>query len=238
MKFKLISICRITTPNHQAQKIFLDDVDATYTRIRNRTAELNAKPSRPSSPTGVEQIQLHAVDPDTQIHINVPQPGSADEVEQAARVIFEQFPPNFQRALESSSLDRVNEVLGKMSVSEAEEIVEKLGDSGMLSLEHGVIDGTTEEGRERLRDLEREARGEDGREGSEEVEIAEGEPEARFDAKESESVLLDPVKGLGAAEGEAQHHDTKAHPDTHASQNPGNSPKAAQESTIEVADPD
>lgn len=47
-----------------------------------------------------------------------------------------------------------------MSVSEAEEVVEQLGEGGMLSLEEGVIDPTTEEGRERLKELEREARGE------------------------------------------------------------------------------
>lgn len=52
----------------------------------------------------------------------------------------------------------MNEVLGKMSVSEAEEVVEQLGEGGMLSLEEGVIDGTTEEGKEKLERLEREAR--------------------------------------------------------------------------------
>lgn len=45
-----------------------------------------------------------------------------------------------------------------MSVEEAEEVVERLGEGGMLSLERGVIDGTTEEGREKLRRLESEAR--------------------------------------------------------------------------------
>lgn len=45
-----------------------------------------------------------------------------------------------------------------MSVSEAEEVVEQLGEGGMLSLEEGVIDSTTEEGRDRLKQLEREAR--------------------------------------------------------------------------------
>lgn len=108
--------------------------------------------------TEVEQIQLHAVEPGTEIHINVPQPNSTDDIEQQARILFERFPPGLQRALESGSLDRVNEVLGKMSVSEAEEVVEQLGEGGMLSLEEGVIDSTTEEGRDRLKELEREAR--------------------------------------------------------------------------------
>jgi len=59
-----------------------------------------------------------------------------------------------QRALESGELEEVNKVLGKMSVEEAEEVVERLGEGGMLSLEEGVIDGTTEEGREKLKELE------------------------------------------------------------------------------------
>ncbi len=102
----------------------------------------------------------------------MPQPNSTEEVEQQARIIFERFPPGLQRALESGSLDRVNEVLGKMSVSEAEEVVEQLGEGGMLSLEEGVIDSTTEEGRDRLKELEREAR--EGKEVGEPGGIEEG----------------------------------------------------------------
>lgn len=161
---------RITTPGHQAQKVFLDDVNSTYERIANRTAELATKPADPST-GATEQIQLHAVDPGTQININIPQPGSSDPIEIKARDLFDQFPPGLQRALESGQLDKVNEVLGKMSVEEAEEVVEKLGDGGMLSLERGVIDGTTEEGRERLAELERESH-----EKGEGVEEVEGEP--------------------------------------------------------------
>ena len=66
-----------------------------------------------------------------------------------------------------------------MSVEEAEEVVEKLGDGGMLSVEEGVIDGTTEEGREKLKGLEEKARAEKAAEeegarngGGDEVEIA------------------------------------------------------------------
>lgn len=123
---------RIQTPGHQAQKVFQDDVASTYNRIASRVAEL-AKQNAASADGagGVEQIQLHAVEPGTQIHINIPQAGSTDQVEIDAREIFERFPPGLQKALESGSLDRVNEVLGKMSVEEAEEVVEKLGEAGM-----------------------------------------------------------------------------------------------------------
>ena len=154
---------RITTPNHQAQKVFTDDVNTTFNRIRTRTAEIKAeRAANPDTSTdggsgGVEQIQLHAVEPGSSININVPQPSSTDPIEIFARSVFETFPPGLQRALESGSLDRVNEVLGKMSVEEAEEVVEKLGEQGMLSMEKGVIDGTTEEGQRKLKELEDEA---------------------------------------------------------------------------------
>ncbi|KAJ9625886.1 hsp90 co-chaperone Cdc37 [Taxawa tesnikishii (nom. ined.)] len=151
---------RIMTPNHQAQKLFLDDVNSTYARIRTRTKELAEQRKRDEAEGtgGVEQIQLHAVDPNTTINIVVPSADATEEGEKLAREIFESFPPGLQRALESGSLDKVNEVLGKMSVDEAEEVVEKLGQGGMLSLEEGVIDATTEEGRQQMEEIERSGR--------------------------------------------------------------------------------
>ena len=110
----------------------------------------------------MEQIQLHAVEPGTEIQINIPKLDSEEEIERQARTVFERFPPGLQRAMESGSLDRINEVLGKMSVSEAEEVVEQMGGHGMLSMEQGVIDGTTEEGQRRLKELEKEAQEGDG----------------------------------------------------------------------------
>ena len=124
----------------------------------------------------MEQIQLHAVDPGTEIHINVPQPNSANPIEQASRAIFESFPPGLQRALESGSLDRVNEVLGKMSVEEAEEVVAQLGEGNILSMEEGVIDGTTEEGKQKLRQLEESRRREHDLEQAHGVKLAEEPP--------------------------------------------------------------
>lgn len=146
---------RITTKDHQAGKVFMDDVNDTYGRIKIRAAELQKEKT---DPAGVEQIQLHAVDPNTKINIVVPNVDSQDPDEIAARKIFDSFPPNLQKALQAASLDKVNEVLGKMSVDEAEEVVQKLGDGGMLSLEEGVVDATTEEGQKRLKEIEEENR--------------------------------------------------------------------------------
>lgn len=153
---------RIQTKDHQASKMFNDDVDSTYHRIKTRAAEiLKERKENPQSAEGVEQIQLHAVDPNTQITISVPpkEPTSSDPeeraAEQQARQIFENFPPGLQRALETGTLEEVNKVLAKMSVDQAEEIVEQLGQGGMLSLEEGVVDATTEEGQKVMEEIEK-----------------------------------------------------------------------------------
>lgn len=163
---------RITTKGHQAQQVFNKDLTETYARIKTRAAEL--KKEEGNDPAGVEQIQLHAVEPGTEIHINVPEAGSEDPVEQESRKIFERFPPGLQRALISGSLDEVNKVLGKMSVDEAEEVVELLGQGGMLSLQEGVIDATNEEGQKRLKEIEEEEK----RRKAEESKSTAQEPEA------------------------------------------------------------
>ncbi|OOF98257.1 hypothetical protein ASPCADRAFT_205513 [Aspergillus carbonarius ITEM 5010] len=161
---------RITTADHQAGTLFRNDVNETYNKIKTRAAELARDSSASNDPAGVEQIQLHAVDPNTKITINIPAAESNEPVEVEARKIFESFSKDLQTALASESLDEVNKVLGKMSVEEAEDVVEKLGQSGMLSLEEGIVDATTEEGRKKLEEIEAENK----REREEQQEI--GEP--------------------------------------------------------------
>ncbi|GIK03349.1 hsp90 co-chaperone Cdc37 [Aspergillus viridinutans] len=149
---------RITTKDHQASTLFRNDVNETYNKIKTRAAELAKDSSAANDPAGVEQIQLHAVDPNTKITINIPPADSNDPAEIEARKIFESFSEDLQKALASESLDKVNKVLGKMPVNEAEEVVEKLGAGGLLSLEEGIVDATTEEGRKKLEEIEAEGR--------------------------------------------------------------------------------
>lgn len=149
----------ITTKGHRASDLFRDDVNQTYGKIKTRAHELSKSSNAADDPAGVEQIQLHAVDPSTKINITIPPADSSDPAEVAAREIFDRFPPGLRRALESEDLDEVNKVLGKMSVEEAEEVVEKLGEGGMLSLEEGIVDTTTEEGRQKLAEIELEGKG-------------------------------------------------------------------------------
>lgn len=125
---------RITTAGHQAQKVFFDDVNSTYMRIKTRAKEIEKQRAveEAEGTGGVEQIQLHAVDPGTKINIQIPPETSDDPALVQARELFMAFPPGLQRALESGSLDEVNKVLGKMSVEEAEEVVGQLSEVGSV----------------------------------------------------------------------------------------------------------
>ncbi|KAK4661712.1 hsp90 co-chaperone Cdc37 [Podospora pseudopauciseta] len=152
---------RITTPGHKAQEVFYKDVQDTYMKIKNRSREINlqrAKDEAEGKGEGVEQIQLHAVDPGTVINIRIPPKDSEDLDVQVGRAIFESFTLEMQKALETGSLEEVNKVLGKMSVEDAEEVVGKLSESGCLSVEEEVIDATTEEGKQKIKKLEQEAK--------------------------------------------------------------------------------
>jgi cell division cycle protein 37 len=168
---------RITTKGHQAQGVFYKDVQETYQRIKTRAKEINAqRAAEGGSGEGVEQIQLHAVEPGTEIKIRIPPETSEDEEERKARQIFEGFAPGMKKALETGSLDKVNEALGKMKVDEAEELVGLFGEvrppeiqyttlgkpltalkAGILSLEEQIIDATTEDGKKQLKEMEEQA---------------------------------------------------------------------------------
>ncbi|KAI1484050.1 hypothetical protein F4774DRAFT_364512 [Daldinia eschscholtzii] len=149
---------RITTKGHQAQDVFYKDVQDTYYRIKNRAAEINAqREAEGGSGEGVEQIQLHAVEPGTEIKIRIPPEKGEDEAEKRGREIFEGFSPEMQKALESGSLDKVNEVLGKLKVEDAEEVVSLLSEAGILSVEEQIIDATTEAGQKHLKEMEEQA---------------------------------------------------------------------------------
>ncbi|CAK7212336.1 hsp90 co-chaperone Cdc37 [Sporothrix bragantina] len=147
---------RIETRDHKAHDLFYGDVQDTYVKIMTRVKEIKAQQAAGGSSEGVEQIQLHAVEPGTVINIRVPPADSQDPEVAQARKIFEGFAPDMRKALESGSLDEVNEVLGRMKVDEAEALVSDFGEAGILSLEDEIIDATTEEGRAQLKDMGRE----------------------------------------------------------------------------------
>ena len=148
----------MTNENHAALRIFLDDVAKTTDRIVTRAkvvaAERAAKGKGDGGEggEGVEQIQLVPSSPDQTITFEVPDgpppakleitgEGASDHDPELVREflqkrwdIFDSFPKNLKAALKEKSLDKVNKVLGKMSVDEAEIVVEQLQEAGILSV--------------------------------------------------------------------------------------------------------
>lgn len=152
--------------NRQAIDVFEQDVDQTYALVKKRAAITKEEQEKIAEQGGVEQIQLVAENPDTIISFEVPDgPPPADlrleespetegldieEVRKALQArwdIFEGFDPKFQKALQSNSLEAVNKVLGKMSVEEAERVVELLQIAGILQFAEGGIRDETPRGK-------------------------------------------------------------------------------------------
>ncbi|ODN96495.1 cell division cycle protein 37 [Cryptococcus wingfieldii CBS 7118] len=155
---------KMITRNPQSIKMFQEDFTRTYGRIHLRTKEILAEEAKtPSASAERETIQLVATDPSMDITFNIPDgPPPAElqiEGEGAEDLdlddvrawlerkweIFEGFPEDFRKALQTENLEKVNKVLGDMSLNEAEEIVGLLQEGGMLSFsEKGVRDMTTQ----------------------------------------------------------------------------------------------
>lgn len=129
----------------------------TYDKIKSRARHL-------PGPNDVEQIQLQSMDPNTKINISIPPEDSTDPSDAASREIFASFQPDLQEALKTKNLDEVNKVLGLMKVADAEEVVTKLGEANILVIEEGIVDATTDEGKQFLHELEnaqQEAKGDE-----------------------------------------------------------------------------
>ena len=183
---------RVTTPGHNARKVFLDDVNERYNKLRVRAQEMAKEAADDQDGEDAERIQLHAVNPGQKISIIVPPPLAecGDDETKQSREVYESLPPNLQKALATGELEEVNEVLGRMPVPEAEEVVGKLSEGGMLSMEEGVVDATTEDGRKALEEYERM-----GREGLAAEDDGEGVPvgEPGEEVEGTEKLAVDEV---------------------------------------------
>ncbi len=137
----------------RASVVYLNDVLTTYARIRDRSKAL----SEQQSAAGEEQIQLVAEDENTVIGFEIPDgpPPEVIELEGEAKEtldpeqvrqwlqkrwdIFQGFPKEFREALETKELTKVNEVLGRMKVDQAEKVVGLLDQAGILNFSSAEV---------------------------------------------------------------------------------------------------
>ncbi|PWN44942.1 hypothetical protein IE81DRAFT_320920 [Ceraceosorus guamensis] len=151
---------RMRGTDGRAAAVYFNDVLSTFARIYTRSQQLAAEQSNTSSSAdgaGQEQIQLVAEDPSTIIGFEVPDGPPPDHIElegegtegmdvekvreflQKRWDIFAAFTDEMKEALKSKELDKVNKVLGEMPVEEAEELVAKLDEAGILSFSSSEV---------------------------------------------------------------------------------------------------
>ncbi|TFY83868.1 hypothetical protein EWM64_g157, partial [Hericium alpestre] len=147
---------RMVQGGQAAHKIFRKDVEDTYAHVVRRV-----EITKQEEAAGQEQIQLVAENPETVISFNVPDgpppeqlqlegPGTEnmdiEEVRKALQMrwdLFQSLAPPLQEALKTGELEKVNQVLGAMSIPEAENAVRMLDMGGILSFaEEGIRDET------------------------------------------------------------------------------------------------
>jgi cell division cycle protein 37 len=145
----------------RATDVFLKDVEDTYKHLVGRVAASKAE----QEAAGGEQIQLVAESADQTISFNVPDgPPPAElrlegegveglDVEEVRKVlqmrweVFNGLPENMQEALRTNQLEAVNAVLGKMSVADAEQVVQALDMGSILNFAEGGIRDETPAGK-------------------------------------------------------------------------------------------
>jgi cell division cycle protein 37 len=141
--------CSMQQGGPKAETVFQTDVNDTYNRLATRCAQI--KIEQQNQPEK-ETIQLVAEDPSTQIGFNIPDGPAPDNLvieglEEGQEVdmdeikeflnkkwdYFQSFPDTLKVSMKSESLVKVNKVLEQMDLEEAEEVVRKMQEGGMLS---------------------------------------------------------------------------------------------------------
>lgn len=132
---------KMVQANHPARAAFEADAEKTYNHIRSRCKILSDE-----SQEEREQIQLKSLDPNTELLVTVPEEGTE------GRKIYDSFSDDVKKAIESRSLDELNEVIGNLEVSQAEDLVDKLSESGVLQVDDKIYD--TQQWEQKKGDLE------------------------------------------------------------------------------------
>lgn len=77
----------------------------------------------------VEQIQLRSVDPNSELVVTVPNEGTEEYK------VYEGLPEKMKAALSTGSLDEVNKVFATLPVEEAEDLLEKFNECGVIGVQ-------------------------------------------------------------------------------------------------------
>lgn len=106
------------------------DVEQMIQHINSRCQVIKSEEANSGAgDEAVEQIQLKSLDPNTELTVNIPEENSAEYL------VFKTLPQDMQDAIKVGSLDAVNEVFARMEITEAEQVLDKFNQSGVISVQ-------------------------------------------------------------------------------------------------------
>lgn len=122
---------KIADKSSPASNGFLQDVQNTFNHIVQRCEVIKAEHASGGADgdEGEAQIQLKALDDDTQLLVNLPEPNTPQY-----EIFTTQIPVEMQTAVKTGSLDEVNKVFASMKVEEAEHILELFDQCGVIGI--------------------------------------------------------------------------------------------------------
>lgn len=123
-----------SSPAHQA---FTQDVENTYNHIRSRCKILASEREKEAENGDNDDvvddenalIQLKAIDEGTELSVSLPEPGTPEH-----NLFSTELSPALQEAVKTQLLDEVNKELAKLSVAEAEKVLEIFNECGVIGV--------------------------------------------------------------------------------------------------------
>lgn len=111
--------------------------DQEYNRmcehIKNRCEIIKSEEDQNDQDEGegeqIEQIQLRSVNPDSELVVTIPNKGTKEYE------IYEKLPVKMKDALNTGSLDEVNKVFATIPIDQAEELLEKFNECGVIGIQ-------------------------------------------------------------------------------------------------------
>jgi len=123
---------KISEDHSPAKNGFYQDVDNTFKHIENRCKIIAQEQAERAQAGGNDEealIQLKALDEDTELVVNIPENGTPEY-----EIFTTKLPKEFQEAVKTKSLDKVNKEFAKLKVEDAEQILEVFNECGVIGV--------------------------------------------------------------------------------------------------------
>ncbi|CAK7902876.1 hsp90 co-chaperone Cdc37 [[Candida] anglica] len=121
--------CSKVSENSPAKQGFMQDVENTFNHIKTRCEIISAEHAKENEGEEEALIQLKALDDDTELSVNIPEPDTKEY-----EIFTTQIPVEMQKAVQTGSLDEVNKVFAELKIEEAENILQLFDECGVIGI--------------------------------------------------------------------------------------------------------